>query len=240
MAIRQREHIRSSERRSAWRGGAIATGACALLRPLLILLALIFLFEAWLWEQLEPIVALDRRVIPLARIKAAVARWIRALPPSATLLVFLIPVVLLLPFKLLGLWLLATASARRQRARAAKVVTLGITAFIFDLTRDKLLQLAWFRWLYDACSPGSPGRTRWSIRSSAASGLLRAIRAQACSAHAAAAARIRRRMHAHRALPHASYRAMPRRQCLPRLNEGARTNAAASCGTSGANSARSP
>ena len=31
----------------------------------------------------------------------------------------------------------------------AKVVSIGVTAFIFDLTRPKLLQLAWFRRLYD-------------------------------------------------------------------------------------------
>ena len=29
------------------------------------------------------------------------------------------------------------------------MVSLGVTAFIFDLTRPKLLQLAWFRWLYE-------------------------------------------------------------------------------------------
>jgi hypothetical protein len=31
----------------------------------------------------------------------------------------------------------------------AKMVSLGVTAFIFDLTRPKLLELAWFRWLYE-------------------------------------------------------------------------------------------
>jgi hypothetical protein len=31
----------------------------------------------------------------------------------------------------------------------AKVVSLGVTAFIFELTRPKLLQLPWFRWLYE-------------------------------------------------------------------------------------------
>ena len=31
----------------------------------------------------------------------------------------------------------------------AKVVSMGVTAFIFDLTRPKLLQLPWFRWLYE-------------------------------------------------------------------------------------------
>ena len=31
----------------------------------------------------------------------------------------------------------------------AKLVGVGVTAFVFDVTRDKLLQMAWFRWLYD-------------------------------------------------------------------------------------------
>ena len=31
----------------------------------------------------------------------------------------------------------------------AKLVGLGITAFIFEVTRDKLLQMAWFRKVYE-------------------------------------------------------------------------------------------
>ena len=31
---------------------------------------------------------------------------------------------------------------------AAKLLGLGVTAFIFEVTKDKLLQLAWFRRLY--------------------------------------------------------------------------------------------
>ena len=30
----------------------------------------------------------------------------------------------------------------------AKAVSMGVTAFIFDVTKPKLLQLPWFRWLY--------------------------------------------------------------------------------------------
>ena len=29
------------------------------------------------------------------------------------------------------------------------MVSLGVTAFIFDVTRPKLLQLPWFRWFYE-------------------------------------------------------------------------------------------
>ena len=59
--------------------------------------------------------------------------------------------VLLFPIKLIGLWLLARGIWLGAMATLAlaKVVSMGVTAFIFDLTRPKLLQLNWFRWLYE-------------------------------------------------------------------------------------------
>src|SRR5436190_21778716 len=30
-----------------------------------------------------------------------------------------------------------------------KLVGLGVSAFIFDVTKPKLLQLSWFRWIYE-------------------------------------------------------------------------------------------
>jgi hypothetical protein len=122
-----------------------------LLKPLWILLALVFLFEAWLWERLKPVVAWFVDWIPWDAFKLRVAAGIERLPPLATLLVFLIPVVLLLPVKFLGLWLLARGLwlGAMTTLALAKVVSMGVTAFIFELTRPKLLQLAWFRWLYE-------------------------------------------------------------------------------------------
>jgi hypothetical protein len=122
-----------------------------LTRPLLILVALVFLFEAWLWDRLKPVVAWLVAWIPWQAFKARVAAGIERLPPYATLLVFLVPVVLLFPIKLLGLWMLAHGSWLGAMATLAlaKVVSMGVTAFIFDVTRPKLLQLAWFKWLYD-------------------------------------------------------------------------------------------
>jgi hypothetical protein len=122
-----------------------------LFRPLLFLLALLFLFEAWLWSHLAPVVAWIVARIPLREIKTRVASWIEHLPPYATLLVFLIPVVVLFPLKLIGLWMLAHGSwlGAMTTLATAKVISTGLTAFIFDLTRDKLLQMAWFRRLYE-------------------------------------------------------------------------------------------
>jgi hypothetical protein len=120
-------------------------------KPFLILLALVFLFEAWLWEHLRPLVAWVVGLVRWHRLKARLAAAIEHLPPYPTLLVFLIPVVLLFPVKLLGLWMLAHGSWLGAMAvlALAKVVSMGVTAFIFDLTRPKLLQLPWFRWFYE-------------------------------------------------------------------------------------------
>ena len=122
-----------------------------LTRPLLILVALVFLFEVWLWDHLKPIVAWIVGWVPWRKLKAALKGAIRTLPPAATLLVFLVPIILLLPLKFLGLWLLAKGAWLSAMATLAfaKVVSMGVTAFIFEVTRPKLLQMHWFRWLYE-------------------------------------------------------------------------------------------
>jgi len=121
------------------------------LKPLWILLALVFLFEAWLWNHLSPLVQAIVDLVPWRRLKERLAAAIESLPPYATLFVFLIPIILLLPLKFLGLWMLAHGSWLGAMAvlALAKVVSMGVTAFIFELTRPKLLQLGWFRWFYE-------------------------------------------------------------------------------------------
>jgi hypothetical protein len=119
-------------------------------RPIWILVALVFLFEAWLWEHLRPIVAWIVDLVSWATLRARIAAAIGRLPPYPTLLVFLVPVLLLLPLKFLGLWMLAKGSWLGAMGTLvfAKVLGMGVTAFIFDVTRPKLLQLPWFSWLY--------------------------------------------------------------------------------------------
>jgi hypothetical protein len=123
-----------------------------LLQPLWVLLALIFLLEAWLWDHLEPVVARIVALIPLRAIKAWIAEKVQRLSPPLTLIVFLVPVILLFPLKVLGLWLLAHHYWVGAMAVIvfAKLMGVGVAAFIFDVTRPKLLQMAWFRWLYES------------------------------------------------------------------------------------------
>jgi len=122
-----------------------------LLRPLWIVLALIFLAEAWLWDHLEPVVARVVNLFPWGRFKQQLARLIQDMPPWAVLFVFIIPFVLMLPLKFLEVYFLATRNwlGAFLVIVFVKLVGLGVTAFIFDVTRDKLLQMAWFRRLYE-------------------------------------------------------------------------------------------
>ena len=78
-----------------------------ILQPLWVLLALIFLIEAWLWDHLEPIVARVVAWIPFRAFKAWLAERVDTLSPAMTLIVFIVPVIPLFPLKLFGLWLLA-------------------------------------------------------------------------------------------------------------------------------------
>jgi len=122
-----------------------------LARPFWVVLALLFLLEAWLWDRLHPIVARVVAVIPWGRIKPALIRLIDRLSPQATLVVFVIPFIVLLPLKFLEFWFLAHRQwmASIMVLVLAKLVGLGVTAFIFEVTKDKLLQMAWFRRLYE-------------------------------------------------------------------------------------------
>jgi len=122
-----------------------------LLRPLWLLLAILFVFEGWLWDRLATIGLRVANLIALPALKVRLAAAIARLPPAATLVVFLVPVLVLLPIKLLGLWMLARGSwlGALGLLAGAKVISVGATAFLFRVARPKLLQLGWFRFIYD-------------------------------------------------------------------------------------------
>ncbi len=123
-----------------------------LLQPFWVLLAIIFLIEAWLWDHLEPIVARVVALIPLRALKQWLAERVDSLSPAMSLIVFIVPVIPLFPLKLAGMWLLMHQhwTSALFTILFAKFLGVGITAFVFDVTRNKLLQMAWFEWLYEA------------------------------------------------------------------------------------------
>lgn len=109
------------------------------------LVALVLLFEEWGWEPLARALARLGQLPVFAWLE----RVIRALPPYAALAVFFLPTLLLLPIKLLALWLIGKGKAMLGLLViiGAKIVGTAVVARLFMLTRDSLLRLGWFaRW----------------------------------------------------------------------------------------------
>ena len=119
-------------------------------RSLLTLLAMVFLLETWIWDVFATAGRWIGAHVPFEKFKAAVARLIAKLPPLAALVLFAIPGLVVLPFKIGGLWLIASGHVIAGGAvfLAAKVAGVGVAAFLFELTRDKLMTMGWFATLY--------------------------------------------------------------------------------------------
>jgi hypothetical protein len=117
---------------------------------LLTLAAIFFLIEAWLWDKT---IALGRWLVgllPWQDFKQAFARLIERLPPYAALSLFLIPVIVVEPLKIVALRALAHGHVIRGVLAfiVLKFVGVGLIAFVFDLARDKLLSIGWFARFY--------------------------------------------------------------------------------------------
>ena len=120
-----------------------------ILRSLLLLpVALFLLFEEWGWEPLASAFAALGRLPVWQRLE----RLIAGLPPWAALLVFGVPVLALIPIKLLALYLIGEGQIGLGIGLVllAKLAGTAIAARLFQLTQPALMQLAWFARSYTA------------------------------------------------------------------------------------------
>lgn len=113
-----------------------------LLAPVLLVL----LFEEWGWEPLARFFARLAKLPLWARLESLITR----LPPWAALLAFGIPVLTLVPLKLLALYLFSQGhmALGLTIVIAAKVTGTAIAARLFQLTEPALMRLAWFARIY--------------------------------------------------------------------------------------------
>ncbi len=119
-------------------------------RALVMILAVLFLIEAWIWDAFAALGHWLARVLHLARLTEALRGVIGRLPPWVSLALFIIPVSVLFPFKLLALWLLAKGHLIWGGLTffVAKTTSVGVSAILFDLSREQLLTMPWFARLY--------------------------------------------------------------------------------------------
>jgi hypothetical protein len=109
-------------------------------------LALVLLFEEWGWAYLAAILGWFGQLPGLRWIEAR----IRTLPPYAALALFALPLLTLLPLKLLALYWLGHGHTLLGISViiAAKVAGTAITARLFMLTQPTLMKLGWFARLF--------------------------------------------------------------------------------------------
>lgn len=114
----------------------------ALLAPL----ALLVLFEEWGWERLAALLGVLARLPLWARLEG----WIASRPPWAALVLFGLPVLMLLPLKLLALYLFGKGHVASGLGLivGAKVLGTALAARLFQLTHPTLMTLPWFVRLY--------------------------------------------------------------------------------------------
>jgi len=108
--------------------------------------ALLLLFEEWGWQHLAALLAWIGRLPGLRWIE----RRIRGLTPYQSLALFAIPVLALLPLKLLALYWLGQGHVLLGLSviLAAKIGGTALTARLFMLTQPTLMRLPWFARLF--------------------------------------------------------------------------------------------
>ena len=113
---------------------------------LLAPLAVLLLFEEWGWEPLAAYFAALGQ-LPVWR---QIERLIIRLPPWAALLAFGIPMLLILPVKLLALFLVGKGHLVTGLGLvvSAKIAGTALAARLFQLTEPALMQLVWFSRVY--------------------------------------------------------------------------------------------
>jgi len=109
---------------------------------LLGVLVVVIFIEEWGWRPLTALAAAIARWPPLA----ALERRIGAAHRRVALALFLVPAVLLLPIKLLALWLIEDGRTALGLSVivAAKVLGTAFVGRLFILVEEQLMSFAWF------------------------------------------------------------------------------------------------
>ncbi|OIR07700.1 hypothetical protein GALL_99820 [mine drainage metagenome] len=117
-----------------------------LLAPFTWLAAIVFLIEEAIWDWTAALMAR----LGAMRLVRTIEKYIATLHPGWALVTFLLPSLILIPAKLIGLhaiaaghWLVGSAVFV-----LAKLMGMALFSRIFNLTRPALMQLGWFARLY--------------------------------------------------------------------------------------------
>jgi hypothetical protein len=114
--------------------------------PLLVAAFLILVWEETVWRWAKALGALVARLPLMAAVERVVAR----LDARLVFLLFLIPMALLFPLKLLALWLIATGRPLLGIGVvvAAKMLGTAVSARLYVVAEPRLMEIRAFVWLH--------------------------------------------------------------------------------------------
>ncbi len=115
--------------------------------PVMVVAALIVLFEELVWDKITDLVAWLARMRLVARLEA----WIVTLDPYPTLALFTVPILTLLPLKVLALYLITQGQVGLGIVviLVAKITGTAISARLFVIAKPKLMTFPRFVVVYN-------------------------------------------------------------------------------------------
>lgn len=127
----------------------------AMQRPLWFVVAALYLFESWLWDNVREWLRRLGRALGVERLDPWLRGVVAGLSPRATLLIFLTPALAIYPIKFVALGLIMRGHILTGALTIffVKTLALGVTSYLFDICREKMLQMPTFARVYAAfCS----------------------------------------------------------------------------------------
>lgn len=121
------------------------------IRAFWLSVAVLFLAESWMWDHMKEWLRALGQKLGFSQLEAQLRDFISSLSPPLALAVFAVPALSVLPVKILALEMIAHGHFFWGLIviLAAKTLALGVTAFLFDPCRDKLMLFAWFVRFYE-------------------------------------------------------------------------------------------
>jgi hypothetical protein len=114
-------------------------------------LALIFLFETWVWRKLVVFAGFVASLLPWERFRDESRRFVGRMPAIFSVLLFGVPLVVSEGGAFVSVVMMATGHVVMGMALyvGMKIFGLLLVPVIFEITREKLLALRWFAYLYE-------------------------------------------------------------------------------------------
>ena len=117
----------------------------------ILLLALVFLFETWVWGSMVAAARVVAAFIPWTRFQIWARGVVNGLPAIVAVLLFGVPLIVSEFGAFISVVMMATGHLLIGSTMyiALKIVGVSLIPVIFDITREKLMTLPWFVFLYE-------------------------------------------------------------------------------------------